>query len=231
MLPADCIRCNQLKGIARWKTGLLLSIILPICLFVSLRMSGTLRGPATMAGKTIAGSTSWSMVRPILNLNLYSNVENTYSSPAISANFCIHTWTYLEEASLYPARGNDYLKFSATGAANVSSGLICSVAIRFSRTDSKGLLTIYEASETRQFENLKYTTSNVHGNSGFGAFLEAVAPNTAKRCLLSVTVAWIFTDLLHAYDHQITATLEITYYDGNNYRMLDVPIQLTVLRK
>lgn len=195
---------------------------------MSLRVTGALHGPITVSEKISTASVSWNMIKPTTDFDINDTVKNVYVSYNISINFEARPSKYYENDPDGPAWGNDYVKLRAVGVVNVSAGFVCSLAVRFSRTNSGSTVAIFQASSSRQFENLQYAKASLGGSSGSEAFLEAVAVGEPKHCFLSIQAAWILADSNDSVE-ELSLALDTTYCDGNGYRMITVPIDLTVL--
>ena len=190
-------------------------------------MTGALHGPITVSEKISTEPVNWNMTRPTADFDINETIENVYVSHIILINFEVRPSKYYENDPDSPAWGNDYVKLRAVGMVNVSSGFVCSLAVRFSRINFESAVAIFQTSSSRQFENLQYAKANLGGGSGSEAFLETVATDEPKYCLLSIQAAWILAGSNDS-TQELSVVLETTYYDGYCCRIITVPINLAV---
>lgn len=209
----------------------LLSIILPISLLVSFRVSGIIPEPPTPETTTVEAVT-WNMTRPenvdIITIDKWT--RNSYTDNIVFMELSVQFAGYWEnKPGWWPSDGDDdvvYLSIVAT--ANVSEGFVYAMAVRFSRPDvfAKVYVEMHPASMTLQ--NLEIKGIREKGTNNRGAYFEAAAVNQPKNTSLSIIAYWVFLDRNDA-DHWLTVNLEVTYFSGTSYRKVIMPINLGVL--
>lgn len=210
-----------------WASVALLSIIVPVGLLATFRLTGVIKEPPKPETVTVE-AVSWNMSRPTGTLLIDMWVENFYKDLAASVNLRVHVAKYYENDPFYPAESNDYVKLWINADMNVTSGFVYSMIIGFSRTETDALLKIYEASDSRRLENLEETDTRLLGTDKREAHFDAYSFNQPKNSFLGITVAWVFLDRNNT-EHEITVTLEATYYTGSAYQKVVIPMRLEAL--
>ena len=208
----------------KWITTALLSIALPMSLLATFRLAGVLREPEPPQTITME-TTAWNMSRPADNsgyLSIDEKVENSYEDELASIVFGIHFASYTDEE---PTLG-DHLILSLYVTSNISEGFTNSITINFSQVDPYAFLSISMGSGFIDLQNLEirtirssYTTNN--------PYIIADSINQQKHTSLRMLAFWMFLDE-NIYDHRITATLEIMYFNGATHQKITIPILLEV---
>jgi len=212
----------------RWEAVLLFSVIVPIGLLATFRLTGVLHGPLTISRTTTADTVYWNMSRPAGILNIEEKITNTYHEDAFSSSLNIHLWTYVENKEMY-SYNDDVLWLSLTANANTSFGFIYSMHIESSETDEYAVLDFGEHfSGSTELYNLTQKKV-VDGSHLQKAVFEAISIGQPKECELKMgSRVWVFFDE-NDLDHWVTITLEIVYFDGAIYRQVSIPIRLGIL--
>ena len=212
----------------RWEAVLLFSVIVPIGLLATFRLTGVLHGPPTISRTTTADMAYWNMSRPAGILNIEEKITNTYHEDAFSSSLNIHLCTYIENDGLY-FYNDDVLWFSLTANANTSFGFIYSMHIESSETDKYAKLH-FDEQELDSTELYNLTQKRVvDGTYLQKAVFEAISIGQPKECALKMgSRVWVFFDE-NNLDHWVTITLEIVYFDGAIYRQVSIPIRLGIL--
>lgn len=215
----------------RWISLALMSVIVPISLLATFRLTGILPEPPTP--ETINVETvPWNMSRPV-NVDIITIdkwTKNSYTDNIAFIELSIQFVGYWEnKPGWWPSDGDDdaiYLRIVAT--ANVSEGFIYSMIIKFPEVDADAVLYIDQNKGFRELINLKEGLISWSSKYKKGAYFEALAFNQPKDALLSIMAYWVLQDQ-NNIDHWLTVTLETTLFNGTAYQKMIMPMRLGVL--
>jgi len=198
----------------------LLSIILPLGLLVSFRMSCIIPEPQTPETTTVEAVT-WNMSRPTDIITINQRVRNSYSDNIVSVGLGVHVQEYYENMLDWPSDGDDdVVKLRVSTTLNISKGFIYSVLVRFSK-DAQSYLCIDRHPASRMLQNLE-------GKITHNEYFKVVGVNQPRNASLSVLCWWALFDQ-DSMDHWLTVNLEVTYFNGASYQKVIMPIKLGVL--
>ncbi len=212
-----------------WASVALLSIIVPVGLLATFRLTGVIKEPPKPETVTVE-AVSWNMSRPTdidTIIDLDEQIEKSYTEGIASVSFNLRIISYSENELDFPSWGGDYLKLRMISSANVSEGFIYSVVVKFSRTDVLAKVDIEEHPSSMELHNLEIGKVRDSGTYIREAYFETTALNQPKDTLLSIFAFWSFSDENNT-DHSVTVNLEVTYLNGTAYRKVTVPIVLGV---
>lgn len=210
----------------RWITTALLSVVLPMSLLATFRLTGVLREPQppqTVAVEAVV----WNMSRPPdgwrSSSSIDEKVENLYEDELASIVFGIHLSGYTDNSGLL----GDYLFFLLYVASNISEGFISSMAIKFSKVDIYAFLDIKTDPDWIKLQNLEIRTVRDSFETQY-PYIDTYIIYQPKYTSLEIYAYWMFLDE-NSLSHWITATLEVTYFNGTAYQTIIMPIRLEVL--
>jgi hypothetical protein len=211
-----------------WKATVVFSIIVPISLLASFRISGLLQEPQSPETMQ-TGTSSWNMSRPANTVTIDEFVKNAYSDEQVSIESHVHVGYYLENSPLPPSDGDDDIVDIVVGlSANVTKGYIYSATIRFSKSDIHAFLEIKEDPIFIELKNMTNRLVQDEWVPGEEALFSAVAIKGALHCSLEATVSWVLLDKNDAAHYEEIA-FETTYFDGAIFHKLIMPIQVGVI--
>jgi len=213
--------------VGNWKTSLLLSIILPISLFVSLRMTGILSGPVAVSQTITATTLHWNMSRPMKYGIINEEIIDLYSDKNVSINLTLLVASYHENEPGAPSNGRDYVKVEVVIMANISKGFTHSISAGFSEMNEYATAFTSESCVYRA-ENLRVERIQNWGTGERATSLEATPVDSRKSWGIYISFAWIFFDS-NDEDHSAVVRLELLHYDGVAFREISMPIELKVL--
>jgi hypothetical protein len=209
------------------KAIFLFSIVVPISLLVTFRLTGVLREPPTISQSITVDIVSWNTSRPTKYVDLDEKVENSYIDDIISTNLTVSVVGYSENQLGFPSWGGDFVKLDIIATVDTSIGFIHLINIRFSRTDVYAFLNIVDDPDAIELENLAKKQLKDGTWSNEGQFI-ASPVNETNWCSLRIAVFWVLFDE-NDTNHLETIMLETTYFDGTAFRKINVPTQLEVL--
>jgi len=216
-----------MSNVKSWKALLLLSVVVPVGLLATFRLTGVLHEPLTPETIT-AEAVNWNISRPIQTATIDRWVKSSFFNGIASLNFSVHVAGYREDWPIWPSDGDDdIVDLRISVNANISEGYIHSIKVRFSETDLYAYLDIMNNPDSIELNNLTRTEIR-DGSYLHEALFNTVAGNEVKQCLLKITVFWVFLDQNNV-NHDEVLRLETTFFDGAVYRKVVLPIHLEVL--
>ena len=210
---------------SKWASLALLSVIVPVSLLATFRLTGVL--PEPLKPETITVETvNWNMSRPSKYVSIDEWIENSFSDSITSIGLRLHVSSYAENSIAH----GDYLFFGIFVTGNVTEGFVQSVLIKFSLVDTNAFLDIVADLKDPDWVELHNLTIQAVRDSWRTnePYIDAIAPNHTKNCSLKMRAYWQFFDE-NTVNHWIMVTLEITYFTGTTYRIVAIPIQLAVM--
>lgn len=209
-----------------WKTLLILSIIIPVSLLTTFKLTGTIQSPEVKE-TTELPTVTWNMTRPTSRLFVINkSVESFYKDETISLNFSLFVWDYVADDSWF----GEFVEFRPKVMANVPNGFINSLNIMFSPIDNNAFLDIIKdkVGFFTEEHNLEIQSWKDSGETN-QPYVKATAIGQPLDCYLLFTSHWIFLDR-NEQDHLLTVTLSITYFNGQAYKKIVAPIEIYFLR-
>jgi hypothetical protein len=205
----------------------LLSILVPLSLLVTLRLTGVLPEPPTPETITI-DAVGWDTTRPAFLKRIDEWAENSYSQSAISASLKVHIDFYFENSLSWG--GLDGLMFIVYCNVNLSEGYLHSVTVEFTQIDNHAAIDIDAGEEldhiTATSLSVEKIVDFVLGKTGY---LEATGVDRPKEVFLRFPAAWMFTDE-NNINHTLSATTTLTYFNGTTYQKVKIPIQMEIFQ-
>jgi hypothetical protein len=206
------------------KALFIMSIVVPVGLLASLRLTGMLREPVKVV---IADPIHWRIERPSLgagqSFSINQTVQNTYVDDHISVDINILIFHYFEDFLEIPYGDNDGVDFRVNSSISTMQGHVESVLVRCEILDSNAGVWVSTV------EHLKVQNMNVTTTKYFGvdtAYVEAQILEPSSS--LQTQVDWVFADE-HTQDHRLKVTSEVSYSTDEEGRKVVVPVFLEVV--
>jgi len=215
----------EIPNLKTWKTALLLSIIVPVSLLTSFKLTGLIAEPQTIAETTTLEPIEWSFARPSEPYPVFGKfLQAYYTCENAFGNFDLIVFDYAQNFSdELPARVLMMTKINLT--VNPEA-FIESVSITF--YDNQTLSKILFSELDFEFQNLSCTNLNYGYGSGMKAYLRAVGVKRPTTILLSTIVYWkLFSPI--SQTHCLNVIYEIVYYDGATYKKILQPYILQIV--
>lgn len=201
----------------------LLSVVLPISLLVSFRLTGILQEPITISETITLETIKWEFERLNQTVTLNETLESQYSNSEMSTIMRVMIGSYIDHDPGF----DDYVTMGVSTNSTITTlnGFVESVYITLHKDNQ----CIVEWQETLfHFENL----SLVGKVEGFirdrEAYINLRNMNHSKVIYLSATPTW-FLLTPNSQTHQMEITFELTYYNGTAYKKLIQLFQLKLL--
>jgi hypothetical protein len=211
-----------------WKALLLLSIVVPVSLLTSFKLTGFLGEPATIKETITLEPVTWEYERPNQTVHLDNLLESSYSNNKILATMYLLIGEYAEDDS---ALVSDFItirvKMNLTGADSDFS--IENVYLIF-RDIYKGSRLFFQRTNTDfQCINLSLVkiVDGINGENNLKASINLAGLNHPNDVYLQWNTIWTLHSL-NTQDHELSATYEVTYYNGTAYNKIVQPFQIRI---
>jgi len=209
-----------------WKTLLILSVLIPIGLLSTFKLTGILSSPATIAETTTLNAAIWK-IDPMMGIfNIWGQVKRNYEIGEISTVQCIDISDFNDKSGEYG--GSDTLGMNITLAATVKSGFVNRVYISF-REDYENSIVYLHNLELLKLSNLTEINYGDWLRGDVKAFLETSNPSRLSNVYLHTPVAWILRSANKGNQTRLLEIdYEITYFNGSIYKKIIQPFQISI---
>lgn len=209
------------------KALLVLSIVLPVGLLATLRMTGVLSDSVQISETITLKAVRWEFQRPasaefkVVEINRELVAACTNASLKISLSLSLYEY-------VHSVSGDDYLLMGLAGNATLAgpNGFLKGVDVAFGKDLRPSTIDWQETH--LDLKNLFLESSSdglTNGETYSKAFLQLTGVNHPNEVYFSGKVAW-FLLTQATENHEIELTCEITYSDGSAHRKLTQPFQL-----
>ncbi len=223
----------------------LLSIVLPISLLASFRMTGILKEPI---GETFQKyPVVWSHERPSTSVNIQEKIRTAHQNDQLSVELGIYIVDYCENNPWRPFDYKDGMRIKATiniaGIRRSSASFI----VRFYQIDANS--AVYVDRPSLIAYNASVLDIEAFGSSGSEAIVASKASDSSSDTTfesywiwrvredwmlssnslsgLDIQAYWVFNEA-NLEDHQLMVSLEVTYPDGAAYSKIILPALLEI---
>lgn len=216
----------------RWKPLTLLSIIVPVSLLVSLRLTGILSGPEqpiTIAETITLETVKWESERSYGHIDIRENVRGLYEKEIkLSQEISIEHYI----AKGWGWEGLDYFTLVINLTADLQAGFVNNVNITFREDYENSMIEFFEVQAWPEFysraENLSIVDyEHFLWKKGLKAFMELVGENRPKSVHFDGIVHWVLSSSKNE-THSMEIALELVYYNGTTYKKVVQPFQLKI---
>jgi hypothetical protein len=205
-----------------------LSIVLPMSLLATFRLTGILQQPVTISETTTLEAVKWDFKRPDQSVKIGDRLEVLYTNAGLSANIYVLMEHYHESGA---PDDNDYLRMvtAINLIATNQSFFIESVHVGFSKDSQSSLVDWLRTYFS--FENLSLL--GVSDGWTFEerykeAYVELAGVNHANSIYFGATAEWSLPTP-NTQSHQMEVAYEITYYNGTAYNKVVQLFQLKIV--
>lgn len=207
------------------KALFVLSIVVPVGLFATLRLTGILQEPPTLETITVE-PVSWQMDRPSMTVGFVDErIENALTTDEASVGIGVQIATYCDDTSEEPFNGGDGVTFRVHVNTTMEPGFVASFAVRFYSIDSNAFVFISQYFLVNH--NATVTLMKHIGTNTSEPYILATVVDSP--CYLSTQVYWVFYDQ-NLEGHQLRVAFEFTYQNTSVYKTLVLPILLEMVQ-
>ena len=208
----------------KWVSLTLLSIVVPMSLLATFRLTGILQGPITISETITLEAVKWDFQRPSQTVTLDDELESSYISDEISAIMRVLMGKYSDDD---PAFASDFVTIGVTTNLTVTNlnSFVESVYVVI-RKDRQS--TVDWTETELYFENLSLV-ERVEGYRWITqTYIRFSDLNHSNSVYLSAAFFW---SLLTPNDqtHELEVSYELTYYNGTAYKKIVQPFQLEII--
>jgi hypothetical protein len=217
--------------IRNWKTLFLLSIILPVGLLTTLKITGIIKEPLIIAQTTTLPLKERSFQRPYpeTSVTMSGTLNATYLDSTISFSIHVPVFGYhiIWDVSPYAyVRLGCFLNVSTFFPAHLQS-----IIITFLNDSKDSAVDLIGTS----IEPVNLTITSLKQAGGPEDFekthIELIPTNNSQSMEFGTIAEWSFQDIsLDAEDHELEIQFVMTYYDGTAFIKLVQPFQLKILK-
>jgi len=206
----------------------LAAVIIPVGLFL------TFSSPSEphISREFSMGTVEWNFTRPNYYISkqipIAELVTNSYKDDIAAVKFDIFVSSYFEEEPLL----GDYIIFKIAFSANLTTGFIYRLHIRFSSIDNDAYLNIIfpdSVDEKIWLETHNLSTPTVRDSYSTNLpYINTMAVGRPNNCYLKMMAFWYFSDKNNV-DHGSTATADLILYNESEYVKIQIPMNLKIL--
>jgi hypothetical protein len=218
-----------------------LSVIIPMSLFLSLRMTGVSPGPPTVSLTTKLNLASWTTERPDGDCAILENVTASYKSD-ITLTPSIFVVGY-EPSVLAADQGAVLFFVNVTGT--LSLGFVYSVNITLSENYNNSAVWFWGVADwpagyASQVKNLSifsfashvknlsiFSYAHLLQGSGLKAFITLASTGEPKNVYFDGAIYW-FLDSPYSQTHSMEVDMDVIYYNGTTYKKVIQPFLLKI---
>jgi len=213
----------EIPNFKSWKTAFLLSIIVPVSLLATFKLTGIIKEP--LAPETIQLSpVRWEFPRPDGDVHIGDTPNTSYADAECLMTFITTIGVYMKNNPAYD--GNDVLtaKIEINATVMGQNAYIENVYVVVQNDNEKSLIDWvfgYISMESLSLKSYSY---------GKTAHISLASINYSKECYFSATLQWSLLTP-NSQTHQRELICEITYYNGSAYKKLIQPFDLKLTGK
>lgn len=216
-------------GKRKWMSLTLLSIIVPMSLLATFRLTGILQGPVTISKTTTLETVKWEFQRPSQTVTLGDTLESSYTNDEISAAMHVILGSYIENTATI-----DYDAVSIAVVINSTTtnpnGFIENIYFVFSEDYRASKVELQETDFDIKNLSLVRKAEGINGKDSIKAFIKLTGVNHPNNVYLLATAFWkLLTPNIQT--HQMEVVYELTYYNGTAYKKIIQPFQQKIIGK
>lgn len=211
------------------KIALLLSIILPLGLLSTFRLSGIIKEPLTISGNKTLEAVSWSFEKPIAIIKINNSLTHIYSGDIL-----VNSTVYIDDfhGNKWAYGGSDCITIKVDVALSVSEGFISFMNITFWEDYKDSQVNLFGDDAWPKYfvqvENLSivrhYDMGFLRGR-GLKAFVELAGLNNPKSVSFECFADWVLRSPQN-YTNKLEIMFELVYFNGTAYNRIMQPFLL-----
>lgn len=217
---------TQLWNPRSWKTALLLSVMVPMTLVATFRLTGILQEPLAVSETVTLDAVRWNMERPYFGFVVGDRIQG-YSGSDISLDDEVVVYKFGTEE---PSPDLDTADLFVNVSAFLQSGFVVAVNITFLEDCENSQIQLFSMSDRPSFYSVAGSVYVGHyadhlAGRGMKAFVEYGGANQARNISISNRVSW-WLPRSGNETHMLDVGVEVTYYNGTAYKKIVQPFQL-----
>jgi hypothetical protein len=214
-----------------WKVLLIMSMVVPVGLLTTFRLTGILEEPATIAETITLEAVQWEFERPTCVVHFGDNIESSYFGD-VSINQTVFVDDYWPDACEYG--GSPILKTNLSLTTALAEGHVESINVTFLDEYVNSTLSIPDLGSggkkhTRAVWDNLVATAYRHRLQGVEkAFVNLESMDYPKMVYLRICPTWILRSP-HNQTQRLTIRNEVTYFNGTSYKKVVQAFQLKLI--
>jgi len=214
----------------KWISLTLLSIVVPVALLTTFKITGVLREPATIAETKTLEPVEWEIERPSSTIDIDDTVKNLHNDGNVLIDSAVFIGHYVNHFSDYGS--SDFVNLLVNVTATLQAGFISSVNITFWEDYENSEAEFFEVNAWPKFyshvENLSIIDYAHHlWGKGLKAFMELAEVNRPKSVDFGGIVHWILGSPQN-HTNQMEVDVELVYFNGTAYKKTVQPFLLEI---
>lgn len=208
------------------KAFFILSIVVPVGLLTTLRLTGILKGPITVAETKTLETVEWEFQRPDNYLAILKTLRVPFVQNGLSATFNLMIDQYVPGTLVFR---DDWVYVTVMMNSTVTDPhvFIKSVDVAFNMDNQSRLGVPITRGVEYSAENLSLTDYSWN-HEGTKVYMSFEGMDRPKDAYLSAYDIWILINS-NNQTHQLEVTYELTYYNGTAYSRVIQPFQIRVV--
>jgi len=208
----------------KWKLLTLMSIVVPMGLLVSLRLTGVLKETTTEVEEIALEPVTLNLSRPSETLeSINKSAQSKWTKEGTSITTGIHICTYREGATLAPFYGHDGLTFKTFVSASSRQGYFTSMSISFHLLDNNSMVFLGTNRWSLEVLNGSIALLRYLGTGETDAYIEADVSDSSGS--IRDQIFWVLLDE-HNQSHELQITVELMHVNKTAAKIITFPMVL-----
>ncbi|MGD8506788.1 MAG: hypothetical protein PVF15_09025 [Candidatus Bathyarchaeota archaeon] len=208
-----------------WKPLALLSIVVPISLLVTFRLSGILQQPTDPERITLEPATLIISRPSETTERINKSAQNEWTQNGVSVTARIHVFAYLEGAASAPFWSRDGLTLKTYVNASSTNGYFSSMLMSLHPLDNDSLVFLDLNPWSLKALNCSIVNIRDFGVNETDAYIKCNVLNSS--CSVCDQIFWVFLDEKNEA-HEIRITVEATYTVEAAIKVIAIPLTLRI---
>lgn len=212
-----------------WSAVFILSIVVPVGLLTTFRLTGIVQEPATITETITLEPARWESEPILYNIDIWDVLETTYNNSEISLAQSILVEDYSDEVLAFD--GSNTLTVCANTTATATNGYIYEVYWSFREDYENSRVDLLWGEKWRvKLGNLSLI-SYVHWLNGDAkAFFDAGNANGSSSVYLWFPgIHWVLRSINSRNETRLLEiTCEVTYFNGSTFKKIVQPFHLVI---
>ncbi len=208
----------------KWKLLMLMSIVVPMGLLVSLRLTGILKETTTEVEEIALEPVTLNLSRPSETLEFINkSAQSKWTKEGTSITIGIHICSYLEGTLAAPFYGHDGLTFKTFANASSRQGYFTSMSISFHLLDNNSMVFLDTNPWSLEVLNGSIARLMDFGTGETDAYIEADVLDASYS--FRDQIFWVLLDENNQC-HELKITMEVMHVNETEAKIITVPIVL-----
>lgn len=211
------------------KALFVLSIVAPVSILASLRLTGILQEPIAISETITLEAIKWEFERPEDYMHIDHILESKYVDDGLSVAFRLIVGIYEENSTV--RYGADYIALgvSINSTATKPNANIKNIYVVFHTVFQPSLVDwVHTYFNYQNLSLLGISSGRTSEEDYQDAYVRLANLNNTERIRFWATAEWSLLTP-NTQTHQMGVTYELIYYNGTSYKKIIQPFQLNIL--